>query len=59
LDITRQILACIVCDLVVQLAGVPDRLFKRHGHWKSENAKDGYIDDAVERRLFVTRQLGL
>jgi len=22
-------------------AGVPDRLFKRHGCWKSENAKDG------------------
>ena len=24
-------------------AGVPDRLFKRHGRWKSENAKDGYV----------------
>ena len=23
--------------------GVPDRLFKRHGRWQSENAKDGYI----------------
>ena len=21
--------------------GVPDRLFKRHGRWRSENAKDG------------------
>jgi len=40
-------------------AGVPDRLFKRHGRWKSENAKDGYIDDSVEHRLSVTRQLGL
>ena len=24
-------------------AGVPDRMFKRHGRWRSENAKDGYI----------------
>ena len=29
-------------------ADVPDRLFKRHGRWKSENAKDGYVDDSVE-----------
>ena len=40
-------------------AGVPDRLFKRHGRWKSENAKDGYVDDSVEHRLSVTKQLGL
>jgi len=39
--------------------GVPDRLFKRHGRWKSENAKDGYVDDSVERRLSVTKHLGL
>ena len=29
-------------------AGVPDRLFKQHGHWKSELAKDGYIKDSVK-----------
>ena len=23
--------------------GVPDRLFKKHGRWRSETAKDGYI----------------
>ena len=39
--------------------GVPDRLFKRHGQWKLENAKDGYIDDFVEHRLLVTKQMGL
>ena len=39
--------------------GVPDRLFKRHGRWKSEKAKGGYVDDSVERRLSVTRQLDL
>ena len=40
-------------------AGVPDRLFKRHGRWQSENAKDGYIEDPLESRLFVSQQLGL
>ena len=40
-------------------AGVPDRLFKRHGRWKSEAAKDGYVDDSVEARLAVSKNLGL
>jgi len=40
-------------------AGVPDRLFKRHGRWRSENAKDGYIKDSVEKRLQVSKNLGL
>ena len=39
-------------------AKVPDRLFKRHGHWKSENAKDGYVKDHVQSRLEVSRSLG-
>jgi len=28
-------------------AGVPDRLFKRHGRWASESAKDGYVQDSL------------
>ena len=40
-------------------AGVPDRLFKRHGRWKSENAKDGYVKDSIESRLQVSKKLGL
>jgi len=40
-------------------AGVPDRIFKRHGRWKSENAKDGYVKDSLESRLSVTKNLGL
>ena len=28
-------------------AGVPDRLFKHHGHWCSASAKDGYVKDSV------------
>ena len=27
-------------------AGAPDRLFKRHGRWASESAKDGYVQDS-------------
>ena len=40
-------------------AKVPDRLFKRHGRWKSENAKDGYVKDNMESRLAVSKSLGL
>ena len=40
-------------------AGVPDRWFKRHGRWLSENAKDGYVKDKLEDRFSVTRSLGL
>ena len=29
-------------------AGVPDRCFKRHGCWRSESAKDGYVRDKLE-----------
>ena len=40
-------------------AGVPDRLFKRHGRWKSEAAKDGYVKDSIESRLTVSKSLGV
>lgn len=40
-------------------AGVPDRLFKRHGRWRSESAKDGYVKDSVESRLSVSQSLKL
>lgn len=40
-------------------AGVPDRMFKRHGRWCSENAKDGYIKDSLAERLQVSSNLGL
>jgi len=39
--------------------GVLDRLFECHVKWRSENDKDDYIDDSVEHRLSVTRQLDL
>ena len=40
-------------------SGVPDRLFKRHGRWKSDTAKDGYVEDSVQGRLEVTQKLGI
>ena len=40
-------------------AGVPDRMFKRHGRWRSENAKDGYVKDSLSSRLQVSQKLGL
>ena len=40
-------------------AGVPDHLFKRHGRWRSENAKDGYVEDSVDKWLSVSRSISL
>ena len=39
--------------------GTPDRLWKRHGRWVSETAKDGYVADDLQHRLSVTLGLGL
>jgi len=40
-------------------AGVSDRCLKRHGRWKSDLAKDSYIEDSIDKKLFITRQLSL
>ena len=40
------------------IAGVPDRLFKPHGRWRSENAKYGYVKDSLESRLSVSKSIG-
>lgn len=40
-------------------SGIPDRMFKRHGRWLSESAKDGYIQDSIDERLKVSKSLGL
>ena len=39
--------------------GVPDRLFKQHGRWKSENAKDGYVQNSLIELLSVSKSLGI
>ena len=38
---------------------VAERLFKRHGRWSSETAKDGYVKDSLQSRLKVSQGLGL
>ena len=40
-------------------AGVPDRLYKRYGRWKSELAKDGYVKDCLSSCLEVSKYLGV
>ena len=40
-------------------AQVTDRLFKRHGRWKSDKAKDGYIKDNIVSLLSVSLSLGI
>ena len=39
--------------------GVPDRLFKRHGRWASESAKDGYVQVSLSSRLSVSKALSI
>ena len=38
---------------------VSDRLFKKHGRWKSERAKDGYVKEGIDQLLSVSLNLGL
>lgn len=40
-------------------SGVPDRVFQRHGRWKSTTAKDGYVEDSTDVKLSVSKSLGL
>jgi len=40
-------------------AQISDILFKRHGRWKSDEAKDGYIKDNIQSLLSVSLSLGI
>ena len=40
-------------------AGVNDRLFQRHGRWKTVCAKNRYVDDNLESILTVSKMLGI
>lgn len=44
---------------VANSANVSERCLKRHGRWKTETAKDGYVEDSLQSRLSVTRVLNL
>ena len=39
--------------------GIPDRAFKKHGRWKSETAKNGYVQDSLKYRLAASQAIGL
>lgn len=38
---------------------VNERCWKRHGRWKSDTSKDGYVADSLESRLEVSKSLEL
>ncbi|XP_065940519.1 uncharacterized protein [Magallana gigas] len=40
-------------------AGVSDRLFKKHGRWRSDNAKDGYVHENVKSLMSVSQSLNI
>ena len=35
--------------------GVPDRLFQRHGGWRSEKARNNYLKETLDSLLLVTK----
>ena len=35
------------------------RLFKRHGRWSSESAKDEYVQDSLSSRLSISKALSI
>ena len=39
--------------------GIKDRLFQKHGRWKSEKIKDGYVEEDLNSLLLVSKKLGL
>ena len=39
--------------------GVNDLLFQKHGRWKSERVKNGYVHENIPVLLQVTKNLGL
>lgn len=38
---------------------VNERCLKRHGRWKRDESRDGYIADSIVKRLDITKKLGL
>ena len=41
------------------MAGVSEHLFRCHGSWKSESAKDGHVEDSCKALLSVSESLKL
>ena len=39
--------------------GINDRLFQKHGKWKSENVKNVYVQENLRDLLSISKNLGL
>jgi hypothetical protein len=39
--------------------GVLEKLFKRHGCWRSDKSTDGYVKDDLVQRILVSQNLGI
>ena len=39
--------------------GIHDRLFQKHGRWRSEKVKNGYVHENLQALLSVSKNLGL
>ena len=50
---------CVGMATSAARAGVNERCLKRHGRWRREISKDGYIEDSVESRLHISKMLHL
>ena len=37
--------------------GVPERLFQRQGSWRSDKARNNYIEESLDSLLLVTRTI--
>lgn len=59
LDLGTHSLRASGATNVANASGVSDRCLKRHGRWKTDIAKDGYVQDSLEKRLSVTKILKL
>ena len=54
-----QVMPESLIDCLSDMVAGSQRLFKQHGRWKSETAKDGYIKDAVDKYLDMSKHSGL
>lgn len=46
-------------SMAANAEGVSERCLKRHGRWKTDIAKDGYIKDSLDKRLSISRILSM
>lgn len=59
LDLGVHSLRASGASMAANSEGVNERCLKRHGRWKTDVAKDGYIKDALDKRLAISKALDL